>query len=88
MISAVRASPRWSVLSPLAIPALTTGLLSAGSSVWVGPPLSPSAPSCGSWPMMFEPAGLSVSGTLSGFSTRVKPVVKPAAVGSTPMSVP
>ena len=60
---APRATPRWSAPTPVAThtasgTAPTAGLASAGSSVWVGPPLFPSGPSWGSLPMMSVPAGV------------------------------
>ena len=53
--STVRGKPRWSVARPLATPASTARLVSAGRCVWVGPPLLVSGPSDGSVPVMFEP---------------------------------
>ena len=39
---------RCSIVSPLEVPLSIAGLVSAGSLVWVGPPLAPRAPSWGS----------------------------------------
>ena len=54
---APRATPRWSVLTPVLVHteegmAPMAGLPVPGSSVAVGPPLSPSEPSWALWPMM------------------------------------
>ena len=59
---APRATPRWSVLTPVPLQtaegiAPTAGLAAAGSSVWVGPPLLASEPSWGFLPMMSVAAG-------------------------------
>ena len=63
LVPAPRAFPRWSVLTPVPVhteagTALTAGLPLAGSSVWVGPPLLPSAPSWAPCPMMSPVPGV------------------------------
>ncbi len=60
---APRAKPRWSVPTPVPTQvasgmAPTSGALSAGNSVWVGPPLFANGPSCGFLPMMSVAAGV------------------------------
>ncbi len=60
---APRATPRWSVVTPVPLhtPAGTppmAGLPVAGSSVLVGPPLLPSAPRSGFLPMMSPVPGV------------------------------
>ncbi len=60
---APRALPRWSVLIPVPLHtpagmAPMAGLPLPGTSVWVGPPLLPSEPSWGFFPMMSVPAGV------------------------------
>jgi len=60
---APRARPHWSAPTPVATHTAsgmtpTAGLLSAGSRVWVGPPLLAREPSWGFWPMMSVAAGV------------------------------
>ena len=62
LVPAPRATPRWSVPTPVPLHtaegiAPTAGLAAAGSSVWVGPPLFPSEPRRGFLPMMSVAAG-------------------------------
>ena len=70
-IPTARGEPRWSVVSPLPIPASITGLVNSGSCVWVGPPLLASGPSWASTPVMFVPGGASAIAAPAGFWIRL-----------------